>query len=410
MLAAVVARLPDPQINLAAYGSVANPLISILQAPILTLLSLSNSLSRDWDSFLKGRRLMYFIAGGLTLLYIGVVFTPAYSFIVRQVIGAPEEIVEPARLAMMVAVPWTFSVAYRRFHQGVMIRFDHSRTVTTGTLLRFAADLVVLTAGYLSGALPGAVLAALMMTCGVITEAVYVGFAVRPVLRNEVRPAPPVPRRLEQFDLLMFYLPLAVTPLLNMLVRPIGSAALSRMPDPLTALAVYPVVASLSALLLTPGWAFNEVVNALIDKPGAKRALLRFLVGLAAGEALLVLLFAASPLAGWWFGSVSGLNPADSSLAARALWLFLPSCLIGPLNGLFSGAILNTRHPRPITEGMLIFLGVYSLLLWLGSLGQASVLQGLHGLYIIILASIAASLCQSSWLWLRSRKALASLD
>jgi len=71
--------------------------------------------------------------GGLTLLYISIAFTPLYYFLVEKVIGAPQEIVEPARLAMFFGFPWTFAVAYRRFHQGLMIRFGHSREITTGT-------------------------------------------------------------------------------------------------------------------------------------------------------------------------------------------------------------------------------------------------------------------------------------
>ena len=77
-LAAVVARLANPNIHLAAYGSVAFPLIGILQAPILTLLSLSTTMSKDWDSFVKGRKLMFYLGGGLTVLYMLITFTPLY--------------------------------------------------------------------------------------------------------------------------------------------------------------------------------------------------------------------------------------------------------------------------------------------------------------------------------------------
>ncbi|MBE0698440.1 MAG: hypothetical protein IH586_16105, partial [Anaerolineaceae bacterium] len=77
-LSAIVARLANPGIHLAAYGSVAFPLIGILQAPILTLLSLSTAMSKDWDSFVKGRKIMFIVGGGLTLLYMLIVFTPLY--------------------------------------------------------------------------------------------------------------------------------------------------------------------------------------------------------------------------------------------------------------------------------------------------------------------------------------------
>ncbi len=49
LISAVVARLADPSIHLAAYGSVTAPLCGIIQAPILTLLSLSTTMSKEWD-------------------------------------------------------------------------------------------------------------------------------------------------------------------------------------------------------------------------------------------------------------------------------------------------------------------------------------------------------------------------
>ena len=187
MLAAVVARLANPDIHLAAYGSVTFPLIGILQAPILTLLSLSTTMSRDWEFVPQGAQ-DHVRPGRRADLAVSVIaFTPLYDVIVRDLIGAPPEVIEPARLGMFVGLPWCFAVAYRRFHQGVLIRFEHSRSVTVGTLLRFVVDALVLTAGFLIGSIPGTVVATLMMVFGVITDAVYVGLRVRPVLRYELR-------------------------------------------------------------------------------------------------------------------------------------------------------------------------------------------------------------------------------
>ena len=324
MLAAVVARLANPDIHLAAYGSVTFPLIGILQAPILTLLSLSTTMSRDWESFLKGRRIMFVLGGGLTLLYSVIAFTPLYDVIVRDLIGAPPEVIEPARLGMFVGLPWCFAVAYRRFHQGVLIRFEHSRSVTVGTLLRFVMDVVVLAAGFLIGSIPGTVLATLMMVFGVITDAVYVGLRVRPVLRYELRRAPPVEPPIGLKQMILFFIPLGITPLLNMLIRPIGSAALSRLPDPLMTLAVWPVISSFSFLIVTPGAALHEVVIALLDRPGAKAALRRFMGIVMAVQLVLMILLGFTSLAYEWFTKVSGLTIRMAELGAHAFQIFDP--------------------------------------------------------------------------------------
>lgn len=405
ILAAAVARLANPSINLAAYGSVAFPLIGILQAPILTLLSLSTAMSKDWDSFQKGRKLMFFLGGGLTLIYLIITFTPLYYVIVRGLIGAPEEVVEPARVAMYLGVPWSFAVAYRRFHQGVMIRFEQTRWVTTGTLVRFAADALVLILGFSIGTIPGAALATLMMVVGVITEAVFVGFRVRPIIKHELRYAPPLAKPITLWEMLLFFIPLGLTPLLNQLIRPIGSAVLSRLPNPIDALAIWPVISSFSFLIVTPGSAFNEVVIAMLDRPGAKKSLMRFMYLLMGAQFAVFFTVAMTPLSNLWFSRVSGLEPELAELASRAFVLLLPLSLLSPLNSWFSGLILHSRRSRSITEAMAVYLIVYITALMVGG-----AVIPVHGVYLAVGSSITASLCQNLWLWFRSQAAAKVLE
>jgi hypothetical protein len=402
-LAAVVARLPDPQIHLAAYGSVAFPLIGILQAPILTLLSLSTAMSKDWDSFQKGRKVMFALGGGLTILYALIAFTPLFDLIVVRLIGAPAEVVEPARLGMYVGLPWAFAVAYRRFHQGVMIRFEYSRAVTVGTLLRFSADAAVLALALSLRSIPGTAAATGMMVVGVITEAVYVGIRVRPVLR-ELKPLPSLADKVLLRDMITFFIPLAIMPLLQQLVRPIGSAAISRLPDPLISLDVWPVVASLSFLVVTPGSAYNEVVIAMLDRPRARRSIERFLYILMGSQFVVMLLLALTPLSYIWFNSVSGLKPDLAHLASKAFLLLIPSSLISPLNSWFTGAILHSRRSRAVTEGMVIYLTVYILGLFV-----AGSMLAVNGVFIAVGASVLASISQTSWLAFRARPAIREL-
>jgi hypothetical protein len=399
-LAAVVARLAHPEINLAAYGSVSFAMVSIILSPVLTLLSLSTSLSRDWQSYQVGRRLMNLMGIGTTLVHILVAYTPLYDLLVKYVIGAPPEIIEPARISLMVGVPWAYAVAMRRFHQGVLIRFNHASTITRGTFWRFVADALVLIVGYLTAALPGAILATCMMLVGVWVDAIYVNRRVQPVLKYQVRTSPPVEPPVQMKQMALLYLPLAITPLLQTLVRPIGSAALSRLPDPITALAVWPVINAFSGLLVTPGTAFNEVVNAFVDQPDAKRTLTRFMWFLILGETAVMVLIAATSVSYAWFAQVSGLEPSSAQVASRVFWLLIPIGVLVPLNAWFSGVILHSRKTRSITESMVIYLFVFAL-----GLVAGMTLVHIEGLTIVTGASLSASISQTAWLWFRSRAA-----
>ena len=56
MMSAVIARLAEPRLNLAAFGGVVFPVALLIEAPIIMMLAASTALSRDRDSFVRLRR------------------------------------------------------------------------------------------------------------------------------------------------------------------------------------------------------------------------------------------------------------------------------------------------------------------------------------------------------------------
>jgi hypothetical protein len=404
-LSAVVARLANPEINLAAYGGVVFPVSLIIESPIIMLLSASTALSKDWDSYLKLNRFMMRAGALLTTLHVLVAFTPLYYVVVVGLIGAPTEIIEPARIGLMIMTPWTWSIASRRFNQGVLIRFGHSRAVGFGTLVRLSADGLVLGIGYLIGVIPGIVVAASAVASGVVSEAIYAGLRVQPVLRDQLRQTAPVEQPLTFRTFLDFYTPLAMTSLLSLLVQPIGSAALSRMPDALESLAVWPVVSGLIFMLRSLGFAYNEVVVAMLDEPRAVYNLRRFAALLAALTTVLLLIIAVTPLAGFWFRRLSALPPPLATLAHWGLWIALPMPGLTVLQNWYQGALVHSRRTRAITEAMAIFWLTSSAILWGGvAWGQVT------GLYIGLVAFGTSTLMQTAWLWQRSRPAVQAVQ
>ncbi|MBU0702988.1 MAG: hypothetical protein KKC18_03900 [Chloroflexi bacterium] len=405
MMSAVVARMAEPEINLAAWGGIVFPLALVIESPIIMLLSASTALSKDWDSYHKLRRFMMRAGALLTTLHVLVAFTPLYYLVVVKLIGAPAEIVEPARMGLMIMTPWTWAIAYRRFNQGVLIRFGHSRTVGLGTLIRLSTAGLVLVIGYLIGTIPGIVVAASGIAAGVVCEAIYAGLSVRPVLCDQLRTAPPAEQPLTFRAFLEFYAPLAMMAFLGMLVQPIGSAALSRMPAAIESLAVWSVVSGFIFLFRSLGYAYNEVVIALMDEPHAEHALRRFAVWLTVLTSAALLTITATPLATIWFGRVSGLESELVMLARWGLWITLPIPGLTVLQKQYEGAIVHSRHTRGITEAMVIFLLADSALLWAGV-----VWDQLAGLYVGLAALVIGVLVQTAWLWQRSRPVLVALQ
>jgi hypothetical protein len=398
IVSAILARLPDPESNLAAWGGIIFPVAFIVEAPIVMLLAASTALSKDWQSFLRLRRYMMIASASLTLLHFFIAFTPLYDEVVIRLIAPPPEIIEPGRIGLRIMLPWTWSIAYRRFHQGVLIRFGHSEAVGWGTAVRLLADTSVLLLGYCMGNLPGIVVAASAVACGVVSEALFAGIRVRPVLRHQVRSAKPVESPLTLHSFLDFYLPLAMTSILSVIIQPLGSAALSRMPLALESLAIWPVISGLIFMFRSMGLAYNEVMVALLDETHAYENLRRFAILLMGLTTVLLALVVVTPLKDVWFVRISGLEPKLASLGRAALWFTLPIPALAVLQSFYQGIILHGKRTRGITESVAVFLLVAVLIL-LGGLiwGEAP------GIHVVWVAFGLGYLLQGFFLWLRAR-------
>lgn len=404
LISAVVARLAQPEINLAAWGVVFSVSI-IIQSPSAMLLAASTALSRDETSYRKLHRFMLGIGLLLTVLHTLIAFTPLFYVVVGDVMGIPPTLLEPVRLGLMVMTPWSWGTAYRRMQQGVLICFDQSRAVIWGSLIRLGMDSLVLAGGYLLGAGPGVVVGAAAIIAGVVSEAAYTGLRVRPVLRGPLKRAPAVSPPLTFWAFLDFYVPLAATILLMMLIQPMVSAALSRMPDPLHSLAVWPVLFGLLTVWQSVGIGYNEAVIALLDEPRSLVRLRRFTIWLSAVMTLLLLVMTVTSLSAFWFEQVAALPPALVELAQQSLWLglLLPGLRIW--QSWYQGALTYARRTRSITESMVILLLTSGAILGVGvTWGQVT------GVYVGLIAFTGGMAAQVMWLGWRSRPIIRTIN
>jgi hypothetical protein len=396
VVSAVVARLADPKINLAAFGGVVFPLALLIESPIIMMLAASTALSKDRRAYHSLRRYMHWTAGGLTFLHALLVFTPLYGLVVEGLIDAPPEVVGPARVGLAIMTPWSWAIAYRRFNQGVLIRFGRSGVVGMGTLVRFTSVTFVLGIGYLAQGVPGVVLAAVAIDVGVFSEAAYTRLRVAPVVRGVMPETETEPLDLRAF--LAFYVPLSLTSVISLALSPLGSAALSRMPNALESLAAWPVVTGLSFMFRSPGFAYAEVVVALLDVPRSARRLLRFATVMAAACSG-ALLFLTIPLIGdFWLQSVIGLPETLGAIARTSLWIALPLPALAVYQSWYQGVVVHYRRTRVVTEAVALSLAGAAAIL-VGGVAWGAVL----GLYVGVAALVVGDSLRTAWLALRSR-------
>ena len=387
MLSAVVARLEAPEIHLAAYGGVVFPIALIVEAPIIMMLTASTALAKDRASYQALGRVMHLLAAGMTAVHAAIAFTPLFDRLVVDLLDVPGAVVEPARLGLQIMVPWTWSIAWRRFNQGVLIRFGRPRLVVGATALAIA---------YAAGA-PGIVAATTTVIAGVGAEWLFAGLMARPIVRGSMTAGDPA-AVVRGRAFARFYAPLALAPLIALAIQPIGAAAISRMPQALESLAVWPVVSGLVFMLQGSGLALNEVVVAMVERPGAPAALRRFAWLLGAGVVAVVAALTATPLAGLWFGGVSALRPELAALATTALALATPIAALRAIESWYQGTLVHGRQTRAITESVVAFV-VASL-----AVMAAGVAWGAWpGIWVALVAFSVGRAAETAWVWARSR-------
>ena len=375
LLSAVVARLANPEINLGAYGGVVFPLSLLIEAPIIMLLTASTKLSRDLTSYRRLWKFMMLSGGGLSALHLLIAVTPMFDFLVGNLLGVEGEILEASRLGMIIMTPWTWAIAHRRFNQGVLIRFGQSKAVGWGTLVRLIADVTILFTCYtlaqsFDSPNIGIIAATAAVSAGVVAEAAYAAWRVRPIVRDVLPGAKSSEPPLDRKRFLSFYVPLALSPLLGLAAQPVLTAGISRMPSPTESLAILPAVNGFTFLFRSVSLAFLEVVVALVERPGGYPALRRFACQAAAGVFVVQLLIVGTPLAGIWFGTVGGLDDALGQLAVTSVWAAITMAATGFGSSFCQGLLVHAHQTRSVTESVALFLLVIVVGLIVGAHGD----------------------------------------
>lgn len=402
VFAALVARMPGPEVQLAAWGIVF-ALSTLVQAPSAALLPTSTALVRDRVSLRALSTYARVVIAGLTLFHALMALTPLYGAIVSGLMGVPAEAAEAARPALLIMLPWTLGTGLRRFWHGVMIRFGRSQIVILGALLRLTVGTTIMLLGSHGGWLPGAQLAAVAIIAGVLSEAVYTRLRFTQVFRRQLPVDSGEERDLGFRRFLAFFAPLVLTTVLTMIVQTLVTVVLGRMPRPLESLAVWPVVLSLLVILQSPGYAFTEVTISLLERPGAAKLLGKVAWLAAGGITLALVLVAVSPLARVWFSDVSALSPELTGLAVTTLWLGLTIPGLRLLTAWYQGAIIAGRQTRGVLESVLIFLFTSAV-----TLGAGVVWGGVTGVYVGVVGMTLALATQAVWLAYRAGPVLRS--
>ena len=232
-------------------------------------------------------------------------------------------------------------------------------------IMRLIATAGVAIIGGYFHILPGAPLAGLALIAGVVTGAIVSYIFTLPILRGPLSQLEPPEDRISLRYLIRFYIPLALTNVINFIGRPILAFGLSRGQLPLESLALWPVLSSLAFLFRSIGFAYQEVVVALAHRPNA-RILRRFALVVGSGATLILAFIALTPLNDIWYGVISGLPQDLVSMAPLPTLFIAPTALLAFTIALQRGLLVHARKTRPISMAVTVNIGVLILTMLLG--------------------------------------------
>ncbi len=402
---ATVARMPDAKTMLAAVGVVISLAVTI-ESPVIMLLATSTALATSPQAYRVLRRFAWHLNISLTIVAAIIAFVdPVYNALVPGLMGIPAPIAEAAQPAMKIMTFWSATIGWRRFRQGILIRFDQTRQVGFGTAVRLVTVVATALLFLNYSGWPGVVVGSCIWMAGVLSELVYSHFASRPTVNTHLS-GPDVPGQpvLTYREVVRFHLPLAVTALLALLAQPMVGAGLARMPNPEENLAAWPIIFSVWLFFRSFGFALPETVVALYSGPQTLPPLRRFSIRVSIGSSLLLGIVIFSPLITLYLLYVTGVtfDLAQFIIPGAIAGLFIPT--LHGLQGWLRGVLMVAKTTGDIYWGMGLNLIVTGLIL------AAGVLWQVPGALAAAAALTVGMTVEVVYLWWRVRPARARLQ
>jgi Na+-driven multidrug efflux pump len=351
-----LSRTTEPELALAAYG-VAFSLALLVEAPILMLLDASVARSTTVKAFAVVRRFTLILGFAVTGIGLAISLTPLYDLVVRGLMNIPADVAATARPTLQILSLWSLPIAWRRAHQGVLIRTGHTAVITAATAVRLCTLAGSLFLGLLVRPDKGAIIAGLAMVLSVTVEATLITCATCRVLGEDLyddRGDGNEPSRLGLGQLWQFYQPLMATTLLRQAMRPVLNASIAAAALPRASLAAWPVAWGLAILIAGPAWSLQQLSTALASDKVAYRRVRAFALTLGVLLSLLLALVAFTPAYGVVMGGVYNLSEELQHLARPAVQVMVALPLLMGAQSLLRGTLIRRGATGAVRTAMIV--------------------------------------------------------
>jgi hypothetical protein len=229
------------------------------------------------------------------------------------------------RLSLFIGAIFPLFVGYRRINHGVLVYAGKSKLVSLTSFVRvFVLAFSLLSFYYLGSSLSGNTIVAISVALSYFLETVASDLLVRKYALNYLTKNP---SSLIVKSAWVFCSPMILSSLISQLMLPVGAAVLFRLPQAQLSLVIWPAVSGFLQLARTPGSALIELTASIGDNPENFSKIEKFTFKIGLVLLTLLLIFAFTPLANFYFGRLGGLNPEYANFAAHTMMfaVFFPA-------------------------------------------------------------------------------------
>ena len=379
----VINRMRHPEINAAAWP-ILMAIAVWVESPVIDLLSTSTTLAKDRQRYEQISRFVWFLLMWVTVAHAAIVLTPIYGWIAGTLLGVKPAVADAARGGLIVLIPWSAMIGWRRYLQGILIRHGQTRPIGLGTTARVIALIVTALGLYMTTNISSTVIAATALTAGVAVESSLIHWLSRDVIarhfgKDVATDEPPLTMR----KLIAFHFPLTATTMVNLLIMPLVSAGLARTNHPVLALAGFGVAGAIIFLHRAVTFCIPEIVITLYRGAASMAKLRSFSLGVGAISSLLILILGLTGLDRILF---SWLIQAKPPIAEMAHECYLLSAAIpfvdaaqAYVRGLLTAHHLTVSRLVAVLAAMVILVVILSVgvvLRWSGPLLASSAIMG----------------------------------
>jgi len=440
----VVSRLPEPNtpgsvLNTAAF-QILMAIALFNESSVIDLLSTSTTLSKNNRDFSVLSKFVWILVVGTACMHAIMVLTPLYWLITRTIMGVPLQVAQTARLGLALMIPWAPSIAWRRYRQGLLIRFHRTRMVGFGTAVRVSTVATVNIVLFLFSHIPAIEIVGLSLVAAVFAEAMFVHFASRPIVREHLSPQAPewtetTPSELaaepieasEVFSpvgnlepeqpstasaltmkrLVAFHAPLSMTTFVALVISPLVSSFLSKASQPVLSLAAWQVAFSLLWLFRTITFALPEVVITLHKDAQTAAKLKEFCVRVGAATSIIAILACVTRLDVWFFTNVFDSTKPTAEFAHLAFCAAAPLGFINAMQSYVRGML--TAHHLNVSRFTASIVGIAALVAAL-IVGLYTPWRGVLACALALDISLVAELSVLAFAWKQGKRSVTLLS